>query len=97
MVDDPASCPDTAGKIIVAKMTDPGWVFLIVGAAGIIAEKGSLLSHTAIISRELGKPAVVGVDGAARLLKNGDIVEMDGVRGTIKVLKSVAAINPEGE
>ena len=97
VVDDPASCPDTAGKIIVAKMTDPGWVFLIVGAAGIIAEKGSLLSHTAIISRELGKPAVVGVDGAAHLLKNGDIVEMDGVRGTIKVLKSVAAINPEGE
>ena len=97
VVDDPASCPDTAGKIIVAKMTDPGWVFLIVGAAGIIAEKGSLLSHTAIISRELGKPAVVGVDGAARLLKNGDIVEMDGVRGTIKVLKSVAAINPEGD
>ena len=96
VVDDPASCPDTAGKIIVAKMTDPGWVFLIVGAAGIIAEKGSLLSHTAIISRELGKPAVVGVDGAARLLKNGDIVEMDGVRGTIKVLKSVAAINPDG-
>ena len=40
---------------------------------------------------------MVGVDGAAHLLKNGDIVEMDGVRGTIKVLKSVAAINPEGE
>lgn len=87
VVDDPAACTDTAGKIIVAKMTDPGWVFLIVGAAGIIAEKGSLLSHTAIISRELGKPAVVGVDGAARLLKNGDIVEMDGVRGTVRVLE----------
>lgn len=87
VVEDPASCPDTAGKILVAKMTDPGWVFLIVGAAGIVAEKGSLLSHTAIISRELGKPAVVGVDGAARLLKNGDIVEIDGVRGTVKVIE----------
>lgn len=86
VVDDPAASPDTTGKIIVAKMTDPGWVFLIVGAAGIIAEKGSLLSHTAIISRELGKPAVVGVDNAARLLKSGDIVEIDGVRGKITVI-----------
>ncbi|MDE7193705.1 MAG: hypothetical protein K2O14_07010 [Oscillospiraceae bacterium] len=86
VVDDPSSCPDAAGKILVAKMTDPGWVFLIVGAAGIVAEKGSLLSHTAIISRELGKPAVVGVEGAARLLKNGDIVEIDGIKGKITVI-----------
>lgn len=91
VVDDPASCPDTSGKIIVAKMTDPGWVFLLVSAAGIVAEKGSLLSHTAIISRELGKPAVVGVDGAARMLKNGDMVEIDGVQGTIRVLKNSGA------
>ncbi|MCM1553522.1 MAG: PEP-utilizing enzyme, partial [Butyrivibrio sp.] len=87
VVTDPTSCPDTTGKIIVAKMTDPGWVFLIVGAAGIITEKGSLLSHTAIISRELKKPAVVGVDGAAGILKNGDVVEVDGESGRITVIK----------
>ena len=87
VVTDPASCPDTTGKIIVAKMTDPGWVFLIVGAAGIITEKGSLLSHTAIISRELKKPAVVGVDGAAGILKNGEVVEVDGESGRITVIK----------
>ncbi len=86
VVNNPSDCPDTTGKIIVAKMTDPGWVFLIVGAAGIIAEKGSLLSHTAIISRELGKPAVVGAEGAARLLNSGDIVELDGTRGLITVI-----------
>lgn len=86
VVDDPSECPDTAGKIIVAKMTDPGWVFLIVGAAGIIVEKGSLLSHTAIISRELGKPSVVGADNAARLLKSGDVVELDGTGGTITII-----------
>lgn len=85
IIDDPTAYPDTSGKIIVAEMTDPGWVFLLVGAAGIIAEKGSLLSHTAIISRELGKPAVVGVDGAARSLRNGDIVEIDGTSGKITV------------
>lgn len=87
VVTDPTTCSDTTGKIIVAKMTDPGWVFLIVGAAGIIAEKGSLLSHTAIISRELKKPAVVGVDNAASILKNGDIVEVDGASGRISVIK----------
>ena len=87
LVENPALQTDTAGKILVAKMTDPGWVFLLAGAAGIITEKGSLLSHTAIISRELGKPAVVGVENAARLLKNGDLVEIDGDTGQILVLK----------
>lgn len=85
LVENPALQTDTAGKILVAKMTDPGWVFLLAGAAGIIAEKGSLLSHTAIISRELKKPAVVGVENATRLLKNGDFVEIDGDTGQIVV------------
>ena len=87
MVENPALQTDTAGKILVAKMTDPGWVFLLAGAAGIVAEKGSLLSHTAIISRELGKPAVVGVENATRLLQNGDLVEIDGTAGRVTVLE----------
>lgn len=86
LVENPTEQIDTAGKILVAKMTDPGWVFLIAGAAGIVAEKGSLLSHTAIISRELGKPAVVGVDHATRLLRSGDLVEIDGDTGQIRVI-----------
>lgn len=87
VIDNPFSCPDTTGKIIAAKMTDPGWVFLLAGAAGIVTEKGSLLSHTAIISRELGKPAIVGVEGVTRLLQNGDIVEIDGTVGRITVVE----------
>ena len=87
LVENPALQTDTAGKILVAKMTDPGWVFLLAGAAGIIAEKGSLLSHTAIISRELKKPAVVGVENATRLLKNGDFVEIDGDTGQIVIIR----------
>lgn len=86
LVENPSLQTDTVGKILVAKMTDPGWVFLLAGAAGIVAEKGSLLSHTAIISRELGKPAVVGVEGVTRLLQNGDLVEIDGGTGQINVL-----------
>ncbi len=87
VVDDPSAQLDSKGKILVTRMTDPGWVFLIAGAAGIIAEKGSLLSHTAIISRELGKPSVVGVENATRLLKSGDIAEINGGTGEIIIIE----------
>lgn len=76
-------CP--AGCILVAKMTDPGWVFIMAKSKGIISEKGSLLSHTAIISRELGIPAVTGAENAASVIKTGDIVTLDGSTGEIYV------------
>ena len=85
VVKDACNPPNTKGKIIVAKMTDPGWVFLLSNSKGIISEKGSLLSHTAIISRELKIPAVVGVKNASDLIKDGDIIELDGNNGTIKI------------
>lgn len=85
IVKDACNPPDTKGKIIVAKMTDPGWVFILSNSKGIISEKGSLLSHTAIISRELKIPAVVGVKNASELIKDGDIIELDGNNGTIKI------------
>ncbi|MDX1765734.1 MAG: PEP-utilizing enzyme, partial [Candidatus Saccharimonadales bacterium] len=87
IVSDPRQAKSVEGKILVTKMTDPGWVFLMVAAKGIIAEKGSLLSHTAIISRELGIPAVVGVDKATSLLKTGDMIRMNGGNGKIDRLK----------
>lgn len=84
---DPANERDVAGKILVAKMTDPGWVFLMISAAGMIVERGSLLSHTAIIGRELGIPTIVGVTGATQLLETGMHVEIDGEHGTVRVLE----------
>ena len=87
VVKDACNPPNTKGKIIVAKMTDPGWVFLLSNSKGIISEKGSLLSHTAIISRELKIPAVVGVKEASEIIKDGDILELDGNSGTIKICK----------
>lgn len=74
-------------KIIVCKMTDPGWVFLLMQAKGIIAEQGSLLSHTAIISRELKIPAVVNVNQAMDVLVNNQWVELDGNHGQIQIMK----------
>ena len=78
---------DVKDKIIIAKMTDPGWVFLLISAKGIITEKGSLLSHTAIISRELKLPSIVAVNNVTKLIKTGDIVEMDASSGEIWIEK----------
>ncbi len=86
LVDNPQDVEDTDGKILVTKTTDPGWVFLMVAAKGVIAEKGSLLSHTAIISRELNVPVIVGVEKVTSILKSGDTVRMDANKGTIKVI-----------
>ncbi|MBP0962158.1 MAG: phosphoenolpyruvate synthase, partial [Oscillospiraceae bacterium] len=87
VVRDACNPPETKGKIIVAKMTDPGWVFMLSNSAGIISEKGSLLSHTAIISRELKIPAVVGVKDASEIIKDGDIIELDGNSGTVTICR----------
>lgn len=84
---DPSTERDVAGKILVAKMTDPGWVFLMISAAGMIVERGSLLSHTAIIGRELGIPTIVGVAGVTQLLESGQRVEIDGELGSVRVLE----------
>ena len=88
VVEQPDLSMDTTGKILVTHSTDPGWVFLIQNAAGIVAEKGSLLSHTAIITRELGKPAVVGVKDATSLIQTGDTVVVDADAGTVRLSES---------
>ncbi|MET7773806.1 PEP/pyruvate-binding domain-containing protein [Nocardia sp. NPDC005366] len=74
------------GQILVASTTDPGWVFLMVAAGGLISERGSVLSHTAIIGRELGIPTVVGVPGVTRLVATGDRLVLDGRAGTATIV-----------
>ena len=76
---------DVADKILVTKMTDPGWVFLLATAKGVISEKGSLLSHTAIISRELKIPSIVGVKGLLETVHTGDVIHMDGSTGKVEI------------
>lgn len=78
------------GKILVTSSTDPGWVTLFPSASAIIVERGSLLSHSAIVSREMGIPCIVGVTGLLRTLKSGDIIEMDGSTGEIKIIEKSA-------
>jgi rifampicin phosphotransferase len=83
--------PPPAGSILVAERTDPGWVMLFAAAAGLIVEHGSLLSHSAIVSREIGIPSVVSVPGVSEWLRDGDLVEIDGGKGIVRRLNSEAA------
>lgn len=76
---------DVRGKILVVHHIDPGWTLLFTQAAGIIAERGNALSHAAIIAREIGIPAIVGVDRCTSVLKTGDTVSINGVLGAIEI------------
>lgn len=75
------------GKILISKMTDPGWVFLMTQSVGLISEKGSLLSHTAIVGRELGIPVIVGMTNATSIFKSDDWLKMDGELGIVEKVK----------
>lgn len=85
---DPRGARLEAGEILVARQTDPGWVVLFPAAAGLLVERGSLLSHSAIVSRELRLPCIVSLPGITTTLKTGDLVEMDGAAGTVRILES---------
>jgi pyruvate,water dikinase len=86
IVRDPRDTPFTKGEILVAERTDPGWVTIFPLVTAMIMERGSLLSHSAIVARELNIPAVVGVDDACQWLSDGDWVELDGATGVVRKL-----------
>jgi pyruvate,water dikinase len=73
-------------EILAAPRTDPGWIPLYPSVSGLLVEKGSLLSHSAIVAREMGLPTIVGVRGLTGALRTGMRVRMDGQRGTITIL-----------
>ena len=78
---------DAKGKILLSYSTDPGWFPYLNMAGGLITERGSLLSHSAILARELEKPAVVNIPNIMEELQSGDIVEIDGDLGICSVIK----------
>lgn len=86
VVHSPDEVENLNGDILVTSSTDPGWVTLFPTASAILVERGSLLSHSAIVSREMGKPCIVGVTGLLERIKTGDLVEMDGSTGIIKII-----------
>ena len=90
VVHDPAHARDLAGSILVAERTDPGWTLLFPALAGLLVQRGSLLSHSAIVAREMGIPCVVGIPHLLETLKDGDEVEMDGTSGIVRRLAAAA-------
>lgn len=83
---DPAP-PGLEGYVLVCPSTDPAWVPLFARAKALVLETGGVLSHGAIVAREFGLPAVAGLPGVTRELKDGDRVRVDGGRGTVTRLE----------
>jgi pyruvate,water dikinase len=83
--------PDTSlrldGEILVTRQTDPGWVVLFPSVSGLVVERGGMLSHSAIVAREMGIPAVVGVAGATERIRSGDLLRIDGATGSVEVVR----------
>ncbi|MEV7399810.1 rifamycin-inactivating phosphotransferase [Streptomyces sp. NPDC091267] len=75
-----------AGDILVTTFTDPSWSPLFVGIAGLVTEVGGLMTHGAVIAREYGLPAVVGVEQATRLIRDGQRIRVHGTGGYIEIL-----------
>jgi pyruvate,water dikinase len=76
-----------SGEILVTERTDPGWVPLYPSCSGLLIERGSLLSHSAVVARELGLPTIVGISGGLMAkLKTGMRVRIDAGRGEVRIL-----------
>ena len=74
------------GDVIVCPSSNPSWVPVFAIAAGLVTNTGGVLAHAAVVAREFGLPAVVGVTGATTLIRDGRMVEIDGTAGTVRLL-----------
>jgi phosphohistidine swiveling domain-containing protein len=89
-----------SGEILVTRFTDPAWTPMMGLVVGLITEAGGLLSHGAVIAREYGLPAVLNVPKATEIIKTGQVVEIDGSHGTVKILdasRSTVTTRPGGK
>ncbi|CAG1007374.1 MAG: PEP-utilizing enzyme [Candidatus Methanoperedens sp.] len=75
-----------AGEILVAPATDPMWSTLFPIAKAVVTEMGGVLSHASIVAREYGTPCVVNVQGIIAALEDGDLIEVDGTNGNVKII-----------
>jgi pyruvate,water dikinase len=84
---DPAEAEVEEGEILIARNTDPAWASLMFLSAGLVSDIGGLMSHTAVVARELGIPCVVNTGSATRALASGDRIRLDGTAGTVEVIE----------
>ena len=86
VLESPDDAPAGEGFILVCPSTDPAWVPLFLRAGGLVMETGGILSHGAIVAREFGLPAVVGIDHATRRIRTGQRLRLDGNTGAVHLL-----------
>jgi pyruvate,water dikinase len=86
VITDMAAADLAAGDVLVTPYTDPSWTPLFVGIAGLVTEVGGLMTHGAVIAREYGLPAVVGVVGATRVIPDGTRIRVHGTAGYVELL-----------
>lgn len=77
------------GEILIAPQTDPSWTPLFMVASAVVVDTGSMGSHAMIVARELGIPCVAGMPGATERIATGDVLRVDGERGTVEVVETV--------
>jgi phosphoenolpyruvate synthase/pyruvate phosphate dikinase len=76
------------GEIMIAPFTDPGWTPLFNSAIGLVMETGGMMTHGAVVAREYGIPAVVGINRATELIKDGDYIRLDGTQGYVQKVET---------
>ena len=89
VVHNPGDIVPDPGDILVTEHTDPSWSPLFVAVSGLVTEVGGLMTHGSVVAREYGLPAVVGVENATRLIRDGQRIRLNGTDGYIEVLADV--------
>lgn len=88
VIDDPNEAGDVdLSMILIARETDPGWLFLMLASKGMVVERGSMLSHTAITGRKFGIPTIVALPDATQRIPDGALIEIDGSSGVVTILE----------
>ena len=77
--------------MLVAPLTDPSWTPLFLAASAVVVDVGAIMSHAVIVSRELGIPCVVSATDATRRIPDGTMIEVDGTKGSIRLLDEDSA------
>lgn len=93
VVDQPAEAEIDNGDVLVAHTTDPSWVSLMFLASGLVVDIGGMMSHAAVVARELGIPCVMNTGRGTTALKTGDMIRIDGAAGTVEILQRIGAVS----
>jgi len=83
---EPYEKPLEHGEILIAQFTEPSWTPIFINCAAVVMEVGGVMQHGAIIAREYGIPCVSGIDDATKIIQDGDLIEVNGSDGTVKIL-----------